>query len=588
MSLKTAEPTESTDPGTAPAGIVESAWTPESNTASRDRILLLDGATSSRDALEKLLEESGYDVMGTGSCGEGLRLASTGRCDVLVLDERLAGFDCGDLLAELKSASLTAGIRVILLVRGGALERVRALDLGADDVLSRPFEPFELQARIRLQLRLKKSETELRDRLRILGQSQQASRAAVVAREEIGREKSGFRRALKAGLFMFLVAVAAAGAVYYRFSRRVARDIQRNDAAVAALNRRLANQQDLIERAHKVGEQMKASGPATAEREQQLVQRSKQLRVGLAQASADSSGDLRGELAETEARLQRLEDQSSLADRVIKDYARSVCLIYVGVAFRDADTGRSLRYAATQEGGLSQDPAGNPELTLESTGPEFRLDVLGTGFLVSRSGRIMTNRHVVEPWWRSDDFDEFTKTGLRPVVAEMRAYFPGSSQSYPLTLLHISQQADLALVYGPVEGLNRKVLALDGSAQGTVRGEPIMLMGYATGLDAVLARVDDAALQNIVSESRGNSRQILDRLAEKNLIRPLITQGHLGDVLPDQIVYDAQTAAGGSGGPVFNRDGKVIGVNHAILEGFGGANFGVPASFAEPLLARSY
>jgi len=111
-------------------------------------------------------------------------------------------------------------------------------------------------------------------------------------------------------------------------------------------------------------------------------------------------------------------------------------------------------------------------------------------------------------------------------------------------------------------------------------------MGYATGLDAVLARLDDSTLHDTVTESRGDSRQILDRLAEKNLIRPLITQGHLGDVLPGQIVYDAQTAAGGSGGPVFNREGKVIGVNHAVLEGFEGSNFGVPARFAEPLLAR--
>jgi S1-C subfamily serine protease len=93
-------------------------------------------------------------------------------------------------------------------------------------------------------------------------------------------------------------------------------------------------------------------------------------------------------------------------------------------------------------------------------------------------------------------------------------------------------------------------------------------------------------VQNIVIEGGGDARRILDLLAEKNLIRPLITQGHLGDVLPDQIVYDAQTAEGGSGGPVFNQEGKVIGVNHAIIEGFEGSNFGVPARFAEPLLGR--
>jgi S1-C subfamily serine protease len=355
---------------------------------------------------------------------------------------------------------------------------------------------------------------------------------------------------------------------------------------VAALNRSLTKQEDLIDRARKLSEQMKTSSTSTTEQKQQLVQRSRQLLSGLAQAPADSAGGLRDELAQTEARLQRLEDESLLAEKIIKDYAPSVCLMYVAVVFRDAASGRSLRYATSGEGEPIQDAAGNPRLTLDGTGPEFRMDVLGTGFLVGKDGRILTNRHVVEPWWHNHDLNDFTKQALQPAVVEMKAYFPGSPQAYPLSMVHIASGADLALVHGPVETLKRKVVSLDGSAQASVRGESIVLMGYATGLDAVLARLDDSTLQNTVTESRGNSREILDRLAEKNLIRPLITQGHLGDVLPDQIVYDAQTAAGGSGGPVFNSQGRVIGVNHAVLDGFGGSNFGVPARFAEPLLAR--
>ena len=79
-------------------------------------------------------------------------------------------------------------------------------------------------------------------------------------------------------------------------------------------------------------------------------------------------------------------------------------------------------------------------------------------------------------------------------------------------------------------------------------------------------------------------KQVLGELAKRNLIRPLITQGHIGDVLPDKIVFDAQTTSGGSGGPLFNREGKVIGVTYAVLKGFGGSNFGIPIRFIEPLL----
>ncbi len=553
--------------------------------APRDKILLLEGDMSSRHALEGIMLQAGHEVTSTGSCHDGVRLTRETKPDVLVLDEKLGGFDCGDLLAELKSASSTQAVRAIVLVSGAAPERVRALDLGADDVLSRPFEPLELQARVRVQLRLKRAEDALRERLQIIEQSKQLSRVAMAATEEISRDAIGLRRVLKIGVIVLLATLAAMGGFSYRLSRRASGDIQRSYAAEAALNRSLTDQQELIERARKLSEQMKESGTTTTEEKQHLVQRSKQLRSGLAEAPSDSADGLRSELTETEARLQRLEEESSLAEKIIKDYAPSVCLMYVAVVFRDA-SGRPLRYATTSEGDAIQNAAGMPRLTLEGTGDEFRMDALGTGFLVGKDGQVLTNRHVVEPWWHNDELDEFTKQGLKPVVTEMRAYFPGSPLAVPLSVVQISPEADLALVHGPIDSLSRRILALDGSPQASVRGESIVLMGYATGLDAVLARLDDSTLQDTVTKSRGDPRQILDRLAEKNLIRPLITQGHLGDVVSDQIVYDAQTAAGGSGGPVFNQEGKVIGVNHAVIEGFGGSNFGVPARFAEPLLAR--
>jgi serine protease Do len=76
----------------------------------------------------------------------------------------------------------------------------------------------------------------------------------------------------------------------------------------------------------------------------------------------------------------------------------------------------------------------------------------------------------------------------------------------------------------------------------------------------------------------------MGELARHHLIKPVVTQGHIGGVLPDKIVYDAQTTSGGSGGPLFNDQGQVIGINFAILRDFGGSNFAVPVRFGESLL----
>ena len=90
-----------------------------------------------------------------------------------------------------------------------------------------------------------------------------------------------------------------------------------------------------------------------------------------------------------------------------------------------------------------------------------------------------------------------------------------------------------------------------------------------------------------MEDSGGDVGQILGELSRRGLIHPLITQGHIGDVLDDKIVFDAQTTHGGSGGPLLNRDGKVIGGTFAVLSGFGGSNFGIPIRFSNPLLGSA-
>ena len=120
-----------------------------------------------------------------------------------------------------------------------------------------------------------------------------------------------------------------------------------------------------------------------------------------------------------------------------------------------------------------------------------------------------------------------------------------------------------------------------------ISGSPVVLIGYPTGVEGILARIDEPTLKQIARAAGNDTEGLVQELARRKLIRPLVTQGHLGVVGPDRLVYDAQTTHGGSGGPVFDASGKVIGVNFAVLSDFSGSNFAVPISRAASMLESS-
>jgi S1-C subfamily serine protease len=292
--------------------------------------------------------------------------------------------------------------------------------------------------------------------------------------------------------------------------------------------------------------------------------------------------------------LVLVETEGRAARGIIATYAPSVCMLHVIVAFRDHATGRRLRVDPSSPPDAkksAQNSKDEQKYTLEGPGPEVRMDFFGTGFLVGPGGRILTNHHVAEPWWENDDMLSTEKDNLEPIVVEMTAYFPNDPRPYRMKAVKISTSVDLALLQVTSAAdspdlaslTKRPIPDLDGSASASENGAPVTLMGYPTGLDAILARTSDATADAIL-DAKSTSHDLMVELARRRLIRPIATQGHIGDVLKDKIVYDAATSAGGSGGPLFNSQGKVIGVNFAILEGFGGSNFGIPIRYAEALL----
>ena len=168
----------------------------------------------------------------------------------------------------------------------------------------------------------------------------------------------------------------------------------------------------------------------------------------------------------------------------------------------------------------------------------------------------------------------------------MTAYFPGVPRGIPLKLRKISSEADVAVVTGDFSELSLKPLAMDDGPKAAISGEPVVLIGYPTGINAILARSSEEALRSIAAKANGDLISLMTELARQKLIRPVSTQGHIGDVLADKIIYDAQTTSGGSGGPLFNSAGRVIAINVAILRDFAGSNFAIPVRYAKRLLVR--
>jgi DNA-binding response OmpR family regulator/S1-C subfamily serine protease len=553
----------------------------------RQSILIVDPDPASLRQLEELVRSAGYEVAISASQAEGFKFVQDASIDLLLLSADLADIQCCDALAEIKGNAATAGTRVILLTQGGGAERARGLDLGADEVLTLPWEAAELLARIRVQLREKHALDEMREKTRIADEGREVAQTAFQAlavTEKMTRDAFSLGRALKIGVSaLFAVALLIAG-IFILFSRRANKEANRAYSVIAQLERGAHRQEQLMAdaRSARVG---LPQNDVLAQK-QQLKQQSDELRQKISGADPGDVSSLRQQLEETTTRLKRVETESQSAEEVIRAYAPSVCLLHVSVSFVDRASGRPLRYGAINpDGEPLHDSDGNPVYTLEGRAPEVRADFFGTGFIAG-DGRILTNHHVAQPWWKNDELATVVSQGLNPSVAELTAYFPDTMAGIPVSVSQISEEADLAVLKGDLSALKKPILKMDARKEAAVSGQTLLSLGYATGISAILARAGEDAVSEIAKTTGGRPKEVADELLRRKLIRPLVTQGHIGDVLPDKIVYDAQTTSGGSGGPLINRDGEVIGVTFAVVKGFGGSNFGVPIRFAQPLLKR--
>jgi S1-C subfamily serine protease len=293
---------------------------------------------------------------------------------------------------------------------------------------------------------------------------------------------------------------------------------------------------------------------------------------------------LRGALEQTERRMRLLEREAQAGERLIAQWAGGVALVQEALSLLDPQR-RPIRYHGMDENGRPlRDSAGEPLMSPDGRGPVATAPFGGTAFLLSRDGLFLTNRHVVEPWRDDVDLAGLPAVGYTFQVARLRAFLPGIQAAVLLTLVSVSDGADLALVRGDLSGAPPPVLALDRSRRSLTPGRPVLLMGYPTGLEALLAKADPATVQRLMAADISDEYALVDRLAALGLIRPATTRGFLADVQRHQVTYDALTTSGGSGGPVLSTEGKVVAINYAVLRRFAGNSFGIPAQLAASLL----
>lgn len=266
--------------------------------------------------------------------------------------------------------------------------------------------------------------------------------------------------------------------------------------------------------------------------------------------------ELNGAVSRLSAQLTDLQSQREMPATVLKLHRNAICYVYVVYTFDW------------------------PEKSLVRRLPQHTR-VSGTGFLVGRS-LIASNRHVLEPWFEDPTDQEQIREGAQPRIEKMVAFFPGMSDPVKLGNVRVSPTEDLAvarLADGPLPD-NFQPLHL--AEHDSEPGDPVIVVGYPLGTSTMLAKSPTKLYQQLASSK--DTIQVANELAAHEMIRPSATFGHLSDVINEKLIYDAPAAQGGSGGPVFNSKGEVIGVNAAFISGFNGGTIGVSAQGLKLLL----
>jgi len=268
--------------------------------------------------------------------------------------------------------------------------------------------------------------------------------------------------------------------------------------------------------------------------------------------------ELRNQIAHLSSEIDRLRHEQAMPSVVLRQHRDSICYIYSVYSMTPSN--------------------------LSSIRNVRRTRVSGTGFVVA-DGLIATNRHVVQPWYEDPDDEARINGGAKPRIEKMVAFFPSMAKSVTLFDVQVSPDQDLAVArFTPTE-LMKKIHPIALAPEKPNAGDPVVVVGYPLGVSAMLAKSPSNVFSRLASKK--DAIEIASDLAQHDLIRPSSTCGHVSDIVGEKLIYDAPTAQGGSGGPVFNSNGEAIAVNAAYIDGFTGGTIGITTESLKPLLQNA-
>lgn len=118
------------------------------------KILIVEDESAVREMIRFVLDQSGYDILEAGSSEEARVLLADHPPDLILMDWMLPGASGVEFTRELKQNDITKDIPIIILTaRGEEDDKVRGLECGAEDYVTKPFSPRELVARVKVILR---------------------------------------------------------------------------------------------------------------------------------------------------------------------------------------------------------------------------------------------------------------------------------------------------------------------------------------------------------------------------------------------------------------------------------------------------